>query len=70
MASKTESPYMTTKEVAELLRKTPHAVRQMRHRGVGPKGTRYGREVLYLCTDVAAWRAMRESADPLAQRAA
>ncbi|MEV8354663.1 helix-turn-helix domain-containing protein [Streptomyces niveus] len=70
MPTETESPYMTTKEVAALLRKTPHAVRQMRHRGVGPKGTRYGREVLYLRTVVAAWRAARESNDPLAQRAA
>lgn len=70
MPKDTESPYMTTKEVAALLRKTPHAVRQMRHRGIGPRGTRYGREVLYLRTVVTAWRAARENSDPLAQRAA
>lgn len=70
MARITESPYMTTKEVAVLLRKTPHAVRQMRHRGVGPKGTRFGREVLYLRKVVTAWLTAREDSDPLAQRVA
>lgn len=68
MLTTTESPYMTTKEVAALLRKTPHAVRQMRHRGIGPKGTRYGREVLYLRQVVASWLTAREDSDPLARR--
>lgn len=61
---------MTTKEVAALIRKTPHAVRQMRHRGIGPKGTKVGREVLYPGAGVLAWLDALEQADPLAQRAA
>lgn len=61
---------MTTKEVAALIRKTPHAVRQMRHRGIGPRGTRVGRDVLYPRAGVLAWLAGLEQADPLAQRSA
>lgn len=61
---------MTTKEVADLVRKTPHAIRQMRHRGVGPKGQRVGRDTLYPRAVVLAWLAALEQADPLAQRAA
>ncbi|WP_275115601.1 helix-turn-helix domain-containing protein [Streptomyces sp. OspMP-M45] len=61
---------MTTKEVAALIRKTPHAVRQMRHRGIGPRGTKVGRDVLYPRAGVLAWLAALEQADPLAQRSA
>lgn len=70
MPGNTDSPYMTTKEVAALIRKTPHAVRQMRHRGLGPKGIRIGRNVLHHRDVVAAWLVARENSDPLAQRAA
>lgn len=66
----TASRFMTTKEVAALIRKKPEAVRQMRRRGTGPKGTRIGRDVLYARTAVEAWLAAREAADGLAQRAA
>ncbi|MFD0138016.1 helix-turn-helix domain-containing protein [Streptomyces sp. NPDC127159] len=61
---------MTTKELANLLRTTSHAVRQMRHRGQGPQGTRFGRQVLYDRRVVEAWMAAKTAADPLAQRAA
>lgn len=61
---------MTTKEVAALIRRTPHGVRQLRHRGTGPKGTKVGRDVLYPRAGVLAWLAALEQADPLAQRAA
>ncbi|WP_405794050.1 helix-turn-helix domain-containing protein [Streptomyces sp. NBC_01506] len=70
MPTDTESPYMTTKEVAALIRKTPHAVRQMRHRGLAPKGMRVGRSVLYHRDAVAAWLTKRTAGDALAQRAA
>ena len=60
---------MTTAELAAHIRKTPHAVRQMRHRGIGPRGTRVGRNTLYARDVVMAWLAAREQADPLAQRA-
>ena len=66
----TASPYMTTKELAEILRTTPNAVRIMRHRGDAPRGFRRGRSVLYPRAAVAAWLAAKEAADPLAQRAA
>lgn len=65
-----EPDLMTTREVAALIRRTPHAVRQMRHRGAAPKGTNVGRGVLYLRADVLAWLKAKEQADPLAQRAA
>jgi hypothetical protein len=38
MSETTASPYLTTKELAELIRKSRQAVQQMRHRGTGPKG--------------------------------
>lgn len=63
------SPYMTTKELASLLRTTPNAVKIMRHRGLGPRGVRRGRLVLYRRTVVDAWLKAREDADELAQRA-
>ncbi|MCX0246450.1 helix-turn-helix domain-containing protein [Streptomyces drozdowiczii] len=71
MATTTAAPdLMTTKEVAALIRKTPHAVRQMRHRGIGPRGTRVGRDTLYPRDGVMAWLRALEQADPLAQRSA
>lgn len=60
---------MTTTEVAALIRKTPNAVRMMRHRGIGPPGFRVGRDTLYRRAVVLAWLEAREQADPLAQRA-
>lgn len=70
MSDETTSPYLTTKEVAQLIRKKPAAVRMMRHRGTGPKGTRIGREVLYKRADVRRWLDNKESSDRLAARAA
>lgn len=61
--------YITTKELAAILRKTPNAVRMMRHRGQGPAGVRVGSEVLYDQQVVDAWLAAKTAADPLAQRA-
>ena len=66
----TASPYMTTRELAVLIRKTPAAVRQMRYRGEAPAGMRIGRGVIYERSVVAAWLAAKAASDPLAQRAA
>jgi excisionase family DNA binding protein len=66
----TASPYMTTKELADILRTTPNAVRIMRHRGAAPQGFRSGRKVLFRRSVVQAWLAAKEAADTLAQRAA
>lgn len=64
-----EAQYMTTKEVAALIRKQPEAVRMMRHRGTGPRGVRLGREVLYKRQDVFDWLEAKTRADEIAQRA-
>ncbi|MGW0033640.1 helix-turn-helix domain-containing protein [Streptomyces sp. NPDC003314] len=63
------SPFMTTAELAELLRKTPNAVLIMRHRGQAPRGFRSGKDVLFRRTVVEAWLKAREDADVLGQRA-
>jgi predicted DNA-binding transcriptional regulator AlpA len=65
----TESPYMTTEELAALIRSNPVAIHSMRHRGTAPRGQRVGRRVLFHRDDVAAWMQARLDADPLAQRA-
>lgn len=56
--------YMTTAEVAELVRTSPETVRYWRHIGKGPKSFKVGRRVLYAATDVQAWleQAEKESA--------
>lgn len=46
------SPFMTTEEVAELLRAKPGTVRYWRHVGEGPASFRVGRRVLYAREDV------------------
>lgn len=69
-ATSTASPFMTTKELASVLRTTPNAIRILRHRGLGPSGFRRGRQVLYRRAAVDAWLAAKEAADHLAQRAA
>ncbi|MDP9117743.1 MAG: helix-turn-helix domain-containing protein [Actinomycetota bacterium] len=49
--------YMTTGEVADLLRVPPETVRYWRHVGKGPKAFRIpgGRRVLYAAEDVEAF---------------
>lgn len=47
--------YMTTTEVADLLRTGPETVRYWRHIGKGPASFKVGRRVLYARADVEAW---------------
>jgi excisionase family DNA binding protein len=47
--------YLTTAEVAELLRAPLETVRYWRHVGKGPKSFKAGRKVLYELADVEAW---------------
>ena len=47
--------YLTTAEVAHLLRTSPESVRYWRHIGRGPKSFRVGRKVLYDRADVEAF---------------
>jgi phage terminase Nu1 subunit (DNA packaging protein) len=65
----TNSPYMTTKELAALVRKSPATVRGWRHRGVGPRGTKLGKDVLYHRDTVRKWLLAKENADEIGQRA-
>ena len=50
-----DAEYMTTAEVADLLRTSPETVRYWRHIGKGPKSWKAGRRVLYAIEDVQAW---------------
>lgn len=63
--TQTASPYMTTPELALLIRRTPQAIRQMRTRGTAPQGTRFGRQVLFHRDDVWAWLEAKRDTDPL-----
>ena len=52
-----ERQYLTTTEVADLLRTDPGTLRYWRHVGKGPRSFRPGRRVLYAVEDVEAWLA-------------
>jgi excisionase family DNA binding protein len=54
--------YMTTAEVAELLRRPVETLRYWRWRGEGPPSFKIGRRVLYARTDVEHWIADRRVA--------
>lgn len=47
--------YLTTEEVADLLRTSPETVRYWRHIGKGPKSFKVGRRVLFAVEDVQAF---------------
>lgn len=50
-----EPRYLTTHEVADLLRTSPETVRYWRHLNKGPGSFKVGRRVLYERADVEAW---------------
>ena len=63
--------FMTTKELAELLREPPETTRWRRSVGRGPKWFRIGKRVLYDVADVQAWLQEQKAAtqgdyDPMA----
>lgn len=47
--------YMTTAEVADVVRAPVETVRFWRHVGKGPKSFKVGRRVLYAVEDVEVW---------------
>lgn len=53
--------YMTSEEVAELIRTPIDTLRYWRQRGVGPTSIRLGRRVLYPTARVREWLAEAES---------
>lgn len=57
--------YMTTDEVADLLRAAPETVRFWRFTGKGPASFKLGRRVLYAREDVEAY--VREARDQQAK---
>jgi len=54
--------WMTTQEVAELLKVPVPTVRAWRHNGSGPDGVRLGRHVRYRHSSVVRWITSREQA--------
>lgn len=62
----TEQRYMTTVEVAEMLRTPVETVRFWRHTGKGPKSFKVGRRVLYAADDLDAFIAQARGADEVA----
>jgi excisionase family DNA binding protein len=54
--------YLTTREVADLLRTTPETLRYWTWRGEGPKSFKSGRRRLYARADVDAYIAERQEA--------
>ena len=47
--------YLTTAELAAIIRTPPETVRYWRHVGYGPRSFKLGRRVLYDQADVTAW---------------
>jgi excisionase family DNA binding protein len=56
--------YMTTQEVATLLRTSPETVRYWHHVGKGPRSIKIGRRRLYASEDVEAFLA--QAGEPVA----
>lgn len=55
MVTPQHQQYMTTTEVAALVRTSPETVRYWRHVGRGPACFKVGRRVLYARDDVDLW---------------
>jgi excisionase family DNA binding protein len=53
--------YLTTEEVAQLLRTSPESVRYWAHAGKGPKSFKVGRRRLYAREDIEAFIAAARS---------
>ena len=53
---------LTTNEVAEVFRLSAGRLRNLRYRGLGPRGYRLGKSIRYRLADVEAW--LTAQADP------
>lgn len=62
MPVQTAPDLLTTKELAQYLRKPVATVRGWRYRKVGPTGFRLGRDIVYRRSAVDEWLAEREQA--------
>lgn len=59
MTAPLEVAYLTTAELAAMLRTTPAAIYNMRSRGDAPKSFKRGRERLTALAEVRAWERAR-----------
>lgn len=57
MTVSTVKVWLTTEELAERERTVAGTVRYWRHAGVGPRGVKIGRRVLYDLAEVERWEA-------------
>lgn len=56
-------PYLNTEELADRWRRTPNAIRILRHRRRAPKGYLDGGKLLFPLADVEAFEAARQAVD-------
>ena len=61
--------WLNTADLAARFRTDQGTIRYWRHTGFGPKGTPFGRRVLYRLTDVERWEAERAQQAQAAGRA-
>lgn len=59
---------VTTEELAETLRVPKYTVDYWRSRGIGPRGIKVGKRVLYRWTDVEAWLDRKAGEDEIGAR--
>ncbi len=62
------SELVETEELARRLHAPIHTVHYWRAKGIGPKGVRVGRRVLYRWADVESWLDKRAAQDPMSNR--
>lgn len=55
--------YLTTEEVAERWRTAASSIRDMRSRGIGPVGVKFGKRVLYDLDEIERYEAERRAAE-------
>lgn len=63
LAAPPHDDLLTTDDVAALTRAPASTVRYWRHTGVGPRGFKIGRRVLYRRGEVLRWLAEHEAVD-------
>jgi hypothetical protein len=61
MAETRNRIWLKTDEVAERFRTDPGTVRYWRHAGIGPRGVKIGRRVLYDLVEVERWESEKEN---------
>ncbi|MFC7382856.1 helix-turn-helix transcriptional regulator [Sphaerisporangium rhizosphaerae] len=58
---RTSDPYRTTDDVATRYCTSPSTVRYWRHAGIGPRGVKIGRRVLYRESELMRWERERDA---------